>query len=93
MFPDSFVSGPPPDELMMIDTAASIWPGDDASHSTSGAHQLRELMPRMEFWDLHPSKQTAPDMLEKIVTFKRVVETQGLPPSPPIAAPPVPAKV
>jgi hypothetical protein len=47
----------------------------------------------MEFWDLHPSKQTAPDMLEKIVTFKRVVETQGLPPSPPIAAPPVPAKV
>jgi pimeloyl-ACP methyl ester carboxylesterase len=93
MFPDSFVSGPPPDELMTIDTAASIWPGDDASHSTSGAHQLRELMARMEFWDLHPSKQTAPDMLEKIVTFKRVVETQGLPPSPPIAAPPVPAKV
>src|SRR5258708_5132770 len=86
MFPDSFVSGPPPDELMTIDTAASIWPGDDASHSTSGAHQLRELMPRMEFWDLQPSKQTAPDMLEKIVTFKRVVETQGLPASPPIAA-------
>jgi pimeloyl-ACP methyl ester carboxylesterase len=93
MFPDTFVSGPPPDELMTIDIAASIWPGDDASHSTSGAHQLRELMPRMEYWDMHPSKQTAPDMLEKMVRFKHVVETQGLPPSPPIAAPPMPAKV
>jgi pimeloyl-ACP methyl ester carboxylesterase len=92
MFPDTFVSGPPPDELMTIDTPASIWPGDDASHSTSGAQQLRELMPRMEYWDQHPSKQSAPDMLEKMVMFKRV-ETQGLPPSPPIAAPPLPAKL
>lgn len=92
MFPDTFVSGPPPDELMTIDTPASIWPGDDASHSTSGAQQLRELMPRMEYWDQHPSKQTAPDMLEKMVMFKRV-ETHGLPPSPPIAAPPLPAKL
>jgi pimeloyl-ACP methyl ester carboxylesterase len=71
MFPDTFVSGPSPDELMTIDTAASIWPGDDASHSTSGAHQLRELLPRMEYWDLHPSKQNAENMLEQIArTFR-----------------------
>jgi pimeloyl-ACP methyl ester carboxylesterase len=93
MFPDTFVSGPSPDELMTIDTAASIWPGDDASHSTSGAHQLRELLPRMEYWDLHPSKQNAENMLERIVAFKKVVETTGLPPSPAIAAPPMPPKV
>lgn len=92
MFPDAFVSGPSPEELMTIDTSASIWPGDDASHSTSGAHQLRELMPRMEYWDLHPSKQTAEGMLEKIVAFKRAVEAGGLPPSPAIASPPVPPK-
>lgn len=92
MFPDSFVSGPSADELMTIDTAASIWPGDDASHSTSGAHQLRELLPRMEYWDLHPTKQNAGNMLDKIATFKRVMETNGIPPSPPIASPPMPPK-
>jgi hypothetical protein len=26
LFPDTFVSGPSPDELMRLDTAASIWP-------------------------------------------------------------------
>jgi hypothetical protein len=91
---NSFVSGPSADELMEIDAAASIWPGDDASHATSGAQQLRELMPRMEYWDLHPSKQTPEGMLERIVAFKRTVETTGLPPSPPMpgpAMPPLPA--
>jgi hypothetical protein len=75
---------------MTIDTAASIWPGDDASHSTSGAQQLRELMPRMEYWDLHPDKQTAQMMLERLVAFKDAVETRGLPPSPPMPGPPMP---
>lgn len=90
MFPDTFVSGPPPEELMSIDTAASIWPGDDASHSTSSAQQLRELMPRMEYWDLHPDRQTADNMLERIVAFKRIMEADGLPPSPPMAGPAMP---
>ena len=30
--------------------ASSIWAGDDASHTTSSAQQLRELLPRMEYW-------------------------------------------
>jgi len=92
MFPDTFVSGAAPEELMAIDSGASIWPGDDASHSTSSAQQLRELMPRMEYWDLHPNKQTAENMLERIVAFKRVIETVGLPPSPAIAGPAMPPK-
>jgi pimeloyl-ACP methyl ester carboxylesterase len=90
MFPDTFVSGPPPGELMTIDVAASIWPGDDASHSTSSAQQLRELLPRMDYWDLHPDKQTAENMLTRIVDFKETVETQGLPLSPPMPGPPMP---
>ena len=90
MFPDTFVSGPSADELMTIDTAASIWPGDDASHSTSSAQQLRELMPRMAYWDLHPSQQTAASMLERLVAFKQTVETTGLPPSPPMPGPAMP---
>ena len=90
MFPDTFVSGPRPEVLMSIDTPASIWPGDDASHSTSSAQQLRELMPRMEYWDLHPSEQTAENMLERLVAFKRLVETTGLPASPPVPGPAMP---
>jgi pimeloyl-ACP methyl ester carboxylesterase len=90
MFPDTFVSGPPPEEIMTIDTAASIWSGDDASHSTSGAQQLRELLPRMEYWDLHPDKQTAQNMLDRLIAFKETVETRGLPPSPPMPGPPMP---
>jgi pimeloyl-ACP methyl ester carboxylesterase len=90
MFPDTFVSGPPPEEIMTIDTAASIWAGDDASHSTSGAQQLRELLPRMEYWDLHPDKQTAQNMLDRLIAFKETVETRGLPPSPPMPGPPMP---
>jgi hypothetical protein len=73
-----------------FDTAASIWPGDDASHSTSSAQQLRELMPRMEYWDLHPAEQTAENMLERIVALKRLVETTGLPSSPPMPGPTMP---
>src|SRR5690349_455442 len=70
LFPDTFVSGPRPEELMALDVASTIWPGDDASHSTSGAQQLRELLPRMEYWDLHPSQQTHQNMLERILAFK-----------------------
>jgi pimeloyl-ACP methyl ester carboxylesterase len=92
LFPDTFVSGVPPQDLMGIDIASSIWPGDDASHSTSAAQQLRELMPRMEYWDLHPSEQTHENMLERIVRFKKLIETTGLPPSPPMPGPEMPSK-
>jgi pimeloyl-ACP methyl ester carboxylesterase len=93
LFPDTFASGPRPEVLMTIDVATSIWPGDDASHAASSAQQLRELMPRMEYWDLHPSKQTADNMLERAVAFKRAVETGGLPPSPPMPGPAMPPPV
>jgi pimeloyl-ACP methyl ester carboxylesterase len=92
LFPDTFVSGPVPDELMSIDIATSIWPGDDASHSTSSAQQLRELLPRMEYWNLHPSQQNHKNMLERIVGFTKTVETTGLPPSPAIPGPEMPPK-
>jgi hypothetical protein len=90
MFPDTFVPGRRPEEIMPIDVAASIWPGDDASHSTSSAEQLRELLPRMDYWNLHPDKQTPENMLSRIVDFKEVVEARGLPPSPPMPGPPMP---
>jgi hypothetical protein len=93
MFSSTFVAGPSPDQLMTIDTAATIWPGNDASHSTSGAHQLRELMPRMDYWDQDPSRQNAADMLERILNFQQTLESGGLPPSPTIASSPMPPPI
>src|SRR4051812_26221598 len=93
LFPDTFVSGPRPEVLMTLDIASSIWPGDDASHSTSSAQQLRELLPRMEYWDLHPSQQTPTNMLERILAFKNTMESDGLPPSPRIPGPEMPPTI
>jgi len=74
MFPDSFVSGATAEELMSIQTPTLVWPGDDPSHATSAAHQMRELLPCVRYWDLHPSQQTAQMQLEQILSFKQAVE-------------------
>jgi pimeloyl-ACP methyl ester carboxylesterase len=66
MFPSSDVSGPDAEELMAR---------DDPSHATSAAHQLRELLPRVDYWDLHPSRQEAQMQLDRILGFKRAVES------------------
>jgi len=78
MFPDSFVSGPPGRDLMALDVPTLVWPGDDPSHATSAAHQLRELLPRVRYWDLHVSKQTAQGQFEQILDFRRAVEAGEL---------------
>jgi pimeloyl-ACP methyl ester carboxylesterase len=74
MFPSSDVSGPDAEELMQLDLPCLVWPGDDPSHATSAAHQLRELLPRVDYWDLHVSQQTWQGQLEKILAFKKAVE-------------------
>jgi hypothetical protein len=51
---------------------------------------LRELLPRMDYWDLHPDKQTAENMLDRLTAFRNTIETHGLPPSPPMPGPPMP---
>jgi pimeloyl-ACP methyl ester carboxylesterase len=79
MFPDTFVSGARAEELLEIDIPALVWPGDDPSHATSAAHQLRELMPRVRYWDVHPSKQTAEDQLAQLLKFKNDVEKNDFP--------------
>ncbi len=91
LFPDSFVSGPGWNELILTDVPASIWPGNDASHSTSSAHQLRELLPKMEFWDLKPSEQNADNMFAKILAFEEKLRSGNFPISPEISSPLMPA--
>ena len=79
MFGDTFVCGAGPEELINMDIPAFVWAGDDPSHSTSAGHQLRELMPNVRFWDLHPSRHTASNQLEQLLLFKNDVEQQVFP--------------
>jgi pimeloyl-ACP methyl ester carboxylesterase len=59
LFDDTFVSGATPQQLMAIKAPTFIMSGDDASHSTSSAHQLRELIPGSVLSELMPPQQNA----------------------------------
>ena len=74
LYPDTMPSGATGDELMAIETSALIMAGADASHATSAAWALKELMPRAELWDVRPPHQNGANVLERIIAFKAAVE-------------------
>ncbi len=74
MFADPMPSGIPGAELMTVAVPALILPGADASHSTSAAWALHELMPNTELWDVLPPHQNGVNVLERILEFKGTVE-------------------
>jgi len=59
LFDNSFVSGATGQQLMAIKHPTFIMSGDDASHSASSAHQLRELIPGSVLSELMPPQQNA----------------------------------
>ena len=75
MFNDTMPSGATGDELMAMDVPALILPGADASHATSAAWALRELMPKAGFWNVLPPDQTATNVLEQLTGFRDAVES------------------
>jgi len=62
LFSDTLPSGVTGSQLMTMRIPAFIMPGDDALHSTSSAHVLRELMPHAKLSRLMPRQQTATSM-------------------------------
>ena len=56
---------------MGISAPAFIIPGDDASHATSAAHYLRELLPNATFWNVPPPEQTTRAVCDRILKFSR----------------------
>jgi hypothetical protein len=62
---------PSPEEIMAIKMLAVILPGDDPAHATSGAHYLRELLPKAEFWPVMRPEQTPDRLGERILEFGR----------------------
>ena len=63
--------GAEPEELMAMKLPALIIPGDDPAHATSGAHYLRELLPRPELWPVMPPEQTPERVRDRILEFGR----------------------
>lgn len=64
--------GAEPEEVMGIDAPALIIPGDDPSHATSGAHYLRELLPKANFWNVMPPEQSTQKVCDRLLDFCRV---------------------
>ncbi len=59
LFDDTMPSGATGEQLMAIKLPSFIMSGDDASHSTSSAHALRELIPGAALSPLMPPQQNA----------------------------------
>ena len=71
LFDRDTAPGAEPEEVMGIKAPALIIPGDDPSHATSGAHYLRELLPKSEFWNVMPPEQTTQKICDRILEFCR----------------------
>jgi pimeloyl-ACP methyl ester carboxylesterase len=72
LFDRDTAGGAEPEEILGIKAPALIIPGDDPSHATSGAHYLRELLPKADFWNVMPPEQTTRNVCERILEFCRL---------------------
>lgn len=71
LFDRDTAPGAEPEEVMGVKAPALIIPGDDPSHATSGAHYLRELLPKADFWNVMPPEQTTQKVCDRILEFSR----------------------
>jgi pimeloyl-ACP methyl ester carboxylesterase len=71
LFDRDTAPGAEPEEIMGIKAPALIIPGDDPSHATSGAHYLRELLPKADFWNVMPPDQSTQKVCDHILNFSR----------------------
>ena len=72
LFDRDTAPGAEPEEVMGIKAPSLIIPGDDPSHATSGAHYLRELLPKSDFWNVMPPQQTTQNVCDRLLEFCRV---------------------
>jgi len=74
LFSDTMPSGASGEELMAMKLPAFIMSGDDASHSNSSAHALRELLPDAQLSPLMPPAQNAASVAAWIRECKAKVQ-------------------
>jgi pimeloyl-ACP methyl ester carboxylesterase len=71
LFDRDTAPGAEPEEVLGVKAPSLIIPGDDPSHATSGAHYLRELLPKADFWNAMPPEQTTQKVCDRILEFTR----------------------
>ena len=71
LFDRDTAPGAEPEEVLGVKVPSLIIPGDDPSHATSGAHYLRELLPKADFWNVMPPEQTTQKVCDRILEFTR----------------------
>ena len=71
LFDRDTAPGAEPEEVLGVKAPSLIIPGDDPSHATSGAHYLRELLPKADFWNVMPPDQTTQKVCDRILEFTR----------------------
>ena len=54
---------------MRLDIPTLVVPGHDPSHATSAARYVEECLPRAEYWDVMPDKQTPANAPARVVQF------------------------
>ena len=69
MFDRDTVPGAEPEDLLGLDVAALIVPGQDDSHAPSAARYLQECLPRAEYWDVPVAEQTEETAPARILAF------------------------
>ena len=71
LFDRDTAPGAEPEEVLGIDAPVLIIPGDDPSHASSGAHYLRELLPKAQLWNVMPPEQSTQKICDLILQFCR----------------------
>ncbi len=71
LFDRDTATGAEPEEVLGVKAPALIIPGDDQSHATSGAHYLRELLPKAQFWNVMPPEQSTQKVCDRVLGFCR----------------------
>lgn len=69
LYGDTMPSGATGEQLMQITAPALILSGADASHATSAAWAMKELMPNAQLWDVLPPHQNGANVLARILQF------------------------
>ena len=61
--------GAEPEDLLKLEIPALIVPGRDESHATSAARYLEEVLPKSQYWDVPPERQTARTAPKRLLEF------------------------
>jgi pimeloyl-ACP methyl ester carboxylesterase len=69
LFDRDTAPGAEPEDLMRLDVAALVVPGNDAAHATSAARYLEECLPHGEYWDVAADRQNEDNVPKRIIDF------------------------